>query len=266
MSGFEIFLLVMLLYWSDAITYPIREGYREIKHRIDMASIVKEAEKLKKARESGMTTEDMVEAGLLHKGSDVMDTFDKWREEKSNRKLPEWFHNTIWHIKSKLWYKLLEHPEDLRYWLIHLIQRAKRGWSNRDTWCFTYFLASVIIGGLEHLKKTKHGVPNAFCTKNAHHDDEEFEKCCANWDKALDSMILTFKISQKICNDSWRYQNSKTYSIKDANMWRKWDREWRKKDPDLYRENENHVMTKKECQIYEKGWALFQEHFFSLWD
>ncbi len=251
MNEWQIFLTVMILYWSDVITGPILYVKREVGHWFDMRSIKKETQALKEARKKGMTTDELIEEGLLHEVK-----FDRGPYVEPTKLEEAW-----WWICRALWYNLMEHPEDLRYWLIHKYQRAKRGWSTRDTWGYHHFLATVIIGGLEHLKKTKHGVP--FEVPN---DDENMTKAVAKWDKILDTIILTFKTSQIMGEHYWFYQNSEKYDVKEANKHIKIQTELKKENPDLYNKNELYVMTKEECKAYEKGWKLFQEHFFGLND
>ena len=208
----------------------------------------------------------MIEEGVINTGSDFKSWSEKIREEKANRKLPDWVYNTIRNIKSWFWYRILEHPEDLRNWLIHKFQRAQRGWSHRDTWGFHDTIANIIIGGIKHLKKTKHGIPMSVCNSKTDNSDEEFEKAEKRWDKILDNIILTFEVSKKISNDHWMYQKSEKYDIKLAKKWRKIHKEWLEEDPELWKNDNLYVMTKAECKVYEKGWKLFQEHFFGLND
>lgn len=252
MNNWQIFISVMVLYWSDVITGPILYATREIQHWLDMREIKRDSEATKAARKKGTTTDEAVEKKVLR----------KW--EPKPYEPPTKLEEAWWCTKSILWYRLLEHPEDFRYWLIYKYQRAKRGWSNRDTWGFNYFLSKVIIGGLEYLKKTKHGIPSTVCSK--HESDEQFEKDCKKWDTILDCMIETFKTARDISEYTWFYQNSKKYNIKKADCWRKVHKKWLVEDPKLYEDRELKVMTKKECKEYERGWALFQEHFFGLYD
>ncbi len=39
------------------------------------------------------------------------------------------------------------------------IQRGRRGWADCDVWSFDTYLASVIAGGVKHLKEIEHGHP-----------------------------------------------------------------------------------------------------------
>ncbi len=249
MNNLQIFMVLLVLYWSDLITGPILYVTRQIKFWTDKWDMEREKEVTK-----NMTTDEKLEKGYLR----------EWKPKPY--KPPTKFEIIYWRIKNIFWYKILEHPEDFRKWLIHKFQRAKRGWSNRDTWCFHYFLSEVIIGGLKHLKKIKHGIPGVFCTTKADNNNEEFNKCIKKWENALDCMIKTFEIGLNMSEYNWVYQNSNKYDIKHANHWRKIHKKWLKDDPQLYEKRELKVMTKKECKEYERGWELFRIHFFDLWD
>lgn len=252
MNEFEIFLLVMVLYWSDLITGPILYLHRKYDHWISIREIKKDIDALKKCKKEG---KDPIEEGILH----------EWNPEPYVP--PTKFEMIICWIRRNLWRCLLEHPEDLRLWLLCKFQRAHRGWSYRDTWGFYDTLATIIIGGIKHLKKTKHGIPASVCGKgNATDTDEGFARAEKRWDIILDSIIKTFETSKRIGNDNWLYQNSKNYDLKFANKWRKIHKKWLAEDKFLWEEEKLHVMTKKECKEYEKGWKLFQIHFFGLND
>lgn len=193
------------------------------------------------------------------------DWFDRIMEKKP------WFEELYWSIR-RVWIAFWDFPTDLVYEIRHAWQRYRRGWSFRDTWAMDWHLTKILPEMLEHLKKTNHGVPCAVFVKADGEDehgnptDEAHEKAKARWNKIMDSMILTFKIARKIEEDHWFYQPSDQYDVKLANKYRKIQKELRAKRPNLYDEHDNHVMTKEECKVYEKGWKLFQTHFFSLWD
>ena len=164
----------------------------------------------------------------------------------------------------------LDFPQDTYGYVHFLHQRINRGWAVSDTWGFDGYLAKVIYEGLEHLKKHKHGCPMA-CYKDSDPVDETWNPtdkadklASARWDKILDSIILTFKIAEKINNDHWHYQPSHKYNKKLARQAQKiTDKiiEEYPHDPTF-----GYVMSKEECKVYEKGWRNFQKYFFNLWD
>jgi enamine deaminase RidA (YjgF/YER057c/UK114 family) len=63
--------------------------------------------------------------------------WNMWRHIKG-------FFNFSWHFR-----RLIKYP----------IQRARRGWSDRDAWGFDNYLAEVIAGGTTYIAKSAHGYP-----------------------------------------------------------------------------------------------------------
>lgn len=79
-------------------------------------------------------------------------------------------------------------PQTLRRKAVHVSQRARRGWSDEDTWGFDYYLSGVIAGGVEKLR-SGHGYGNAV-------EDE------AEWDRDLRDIVEGFKLRQSAVRDS----------------------------------------------------------------
>ncbi|MEK6880087.1 MAG: hypothetical protein AABY22_10785 [Nanoarchaeota archaeon] len=164
-----------------------------------------------------------------------------------------------------------EFPETSYYEIKYFIQRGIHGYSNRDVWGFHHYLSYTIVGGLKRLKETKHGYPltvlnEKYLDKHGNCTDEGDEINQKNWDNILDSMIWTFETSKRIEEDYWHYQESKKYSKKIADKYRKLHEELRNKRPHIHEEGFGYVLTKEECKKYEKGWKYFQKYFFNLWD
>ena len=167
--------------------------------------------------------------------------------------------------------KIKEAPEDLYNYSLFSYYRINRGWANSDVWNLHSFLISIIVPMLKKLKKDKNGYPITIISKkyldkngNCTNEGDTINK--ENWDKILDSMILTFTLAKKIDEDHWYYQESTNYSKKLADKYRKLQKELRKEKPEWYDEYFGYVMTKEECKVYEKGFKLFQKYFFNLWD
>ena len=97
-------------------------------------------------------------------------------------------------------------------------------------------------------------------------DDKDFKEGEKKWNAILDKIIKTFKTNQKMSENYWFYQNSKTYSTKEANKVKRINKKLRYKSYSLWKKTDLHVMSKKECKEYEKGWELFRDNFQNLWD
>lgn len=124
-------------------------------------------------------------------------------------------------LKAKL-FNLLDLPGRIRCYF----QRANRGYADSDLWNFDYYLATIIIEGLEKLKKNQHILP----TWELSTEPEEVAQ--KRWNDIMDQMIVAFKYA-------------KLYIDMEIPP-----KEWEEKyKPD-----------------YDKGMELFKEHFFSLWD
>lgn len=263
MSILLIILGIIVLYFSDIVTGSIRFILDKIEDNNFLKNLKKEISSIRKLKDNDIEKEvtryvdfeDMLENGdvgflnQLRRRNDLVD----------------------WLI-CNLWYRILEHPEDLRLWLIAKYQRANRGWANRDTWSLDYHLAKVVIGGCEYLKKTKHGIPSLVFNENdevdeiGNHTDEAFDKVSKRWDDILDSIILTFKIIIMIEENGWFYQPIEEYSISRAVKMRYFNKKLRKESSFFREPNYGHVMTKEECRIYDRGWKNFQKYYFGLND
>jgi len=136
---------------------------------------------------------------------------------------------------------IIDAPNDLYRKIKKMVQRAYRGWSNEDTWCFDFYLADVIENGLIHLKNTACGYP-------ANLTEEE-------WNNVLKKIILTFKTAKQIIDNHYIYTFSQEYDTEENKNLRR----------SLGKLDFCTIMTKEECQSYEEGWKLFQEYFHSLW-
>ena len=179
--------------------------------------------------------------------------------------------------KGKL-QEFLDIPRDIFFWFEHKLQRAKNGWSYRDTWGYSSYLAKVIVGGLKHLKKTKRGLPVTKFPDGkliVYDNNKDFKKAEDLWDSYMDAMIWTFEKAQDIAEDKFVYISSKKwtnkwhYRLKQRCLESK--EEWLKKHPeDKERYDKEYryyyPMPLEDCKRFEKGWKLFQEYFFSLFD
>lgn len=271
---FCIILGIFLIYFSEVIL----EFFKLKKHQRDMKAVKKNIADLKKMSKEEKE-EKKKEKKNKHIGSNYESTMDKWNREEREQKKWDKKHkilapirNALITLRRVLWYKLDEYPNDIKFYIRRTYQRAVRGWAVSDAWGFSWYLSKVIIEGCEWLKKNKHGVPmSAFkdikaTGKHGEHTDEEFKLACKNWKVILGKIIKTFKITQKLQDSHWYYQKSETYNNKEAARNRRINKKMRKGSSGLWKRNDLHVMTKKECQEYEEGWQLFQEHYFGLWD
>jgi len=168
-------------------------------------------------------------------------------------KVWKWYNYVIWWVRYGIWNKV----RDLSWQIPNIYSRMRRGWGKADTWEFCDYLSDVIVGGLKHLKKIKHGYPATFDSKT-----NKLEYNEKRWDKILDEIIWTFEVAQKM-DDTIRYLPTEEWSDKKYLRLCKIVKEINKKYPRL---EQNTVLTKKESGKYEQGFRLFAKYFHSLWD
>jgi len=141
-------------------------------------------------------------------------------------------------------------PGDIRRDIRDFIQRGRRGWANSDTWGFAYYLSKVILGGVEHLEKIQHGLPTWTPGKTELEAQDE-------WDCILNAIINTFRLAKEIGEGDVCYLPIKDFT----------EKEYKRLVKAL--ENSKHrmkVLNRKETEEFEKGFELFKEYFFDLWD
>lgn len=164
--------------------------------------------------------------------------------KKSINKMRKWEkkHPILTTIREG-YYHIIRFIEDVPLNVKSFIQRAKRGWSDRDTWGFSYYLAKTISKGVYHLKKYAHCHPNDLTE--------------GQWMDVLNKITATFDKASRISDGN-------LYLIKD----KKEKERWQKVLDDINKEYETNdrCMTSKEIREYNQGWTLFREYFFSLWD
>ena len=143
-----------------------------------------------------------------------------------------------------------ETPTDIRYYLRQFVQRGIKGYAKSDVWGFDYYLSKVIVKGLKDLKEMSHGYPCGMVGSQAI-ALEKNDKGMKEWKKILDEIIWTFEVTLKVQDKDWVYIPLAKY---------------RKKFENQDKKRNYHIMTKTECERYKKGWKLFQQYYFDLWD
>ena len=133
-------------------------------------------------------------------------------------------------------------------------QRAKRGYSDCDVWGFYHHLSDVIYGGLKQLKDNLHGYP----------PEITFEE----WQSKLDDMIFAFDMAKRLSDE--------TIVMFDASEYEKQKERFDEicKDTDVFTtyydeklvKKQKKILTKEECERYDRGWKEFKDYFYHLWD
>jgi hypothetical protein len=178
----------------------------------------------------------------------------------------------ILHFFDMLQCRIINLPGDIKWqWklFIDFFRRGKRGFGNIDTWNLSSYLAKTIYTSIEHLKANQTGCPCLFnCSKIMEYPTREekdlnFKKSQEEWNKILDTIIKTFKISEQIAEGNLIY-----FSTQDTLM-SKWVEDHHTMS-EIYKDKKDDcsikVMSFNECKEYEFGFDLFRKYFFNLWD
>lgn len=78
--------------------------------------------------------------------------------EHELRNRPRW--QKVYYGVWRLWDRVKRLPRRIRW----RHQRAHRGWSDRDLWGFSHYLARVLAEGLEEMARVAYGYPHGICT------------------------------------------------------------------------------------------------------
>jgi hypothetical protein len=128
------------------------------------------------------------------------------------------------------YYWLKDRPREIRWFL----QRGKRGFADCDIWDFDDYLIDVISAGLKQLKKVQQTCPTEIFDKYEHLSIEERDKATQKeWNEILDRIIEGFDAAKVLL--------------------------------DMYCELDEKERKDIE-QIRQRGFDLFKEYFFNLWD
>ena len=177
------------------------------------------------------------------------------------------------------------------------MQRAKRGFSNRDVWNLYDWFLEIMPRMLKNFRRSHHGYPcSLFPSEEAWRDDKESEKAHNKWNEILDRLIfLLGEMQENTCSMKNPYELQKNkidrqfrikYGYFGDGLKTKEQREEEKRQgsyamlfpsdfPDLYPDYEelerNYMQAENEITAYrnkckDEFFALFAEHFWNLWD
>jgi len=186
---------------------------------------------------------------------EMMDEFEKERLEERRRNPIKYYAELFWYrVICKLW----EMPG---YWYREIKwfwQRGTRGWSDRDVWSIDWFLAEIMPPMLQQLKETKHGIPNeplqeAYEEITGKTDDYTYEN------DELDNKV--FNLAETKFNDildhiKWTFEIAHRIHEHDFMLWHEGCKDGK------------HIkyLSKEDTDKFYKGFDLFKEYFFDLWD
>ena len=189
----------------------------------------------------------------------TFDSVEKMEESfEFERKKQKILHPVTYWFKQK-YIGVVNYIEDLKlipYRIKCFWQRGMLGYSDTDYWRFDFYISGIIIGCLEKLEKEGNGLP----TWGVNKTDEQAKK---EWKYIIKTITDTFKTAKKIMDSELVYiPTYKKGKAKQRNLARKIYKNIKKQGKvDILR-----VMNERECRRFERGFQLFQEHFFKFWD
>lgn len=169
---------------------------------------------------------------------------DMNKEFKKNKKKRKSY--PVYYFFRDLYYSIIRFFDLIPLNIKTFIQRGKRGWGNSDTWGLDYYLADIIEHTVKHLKKHTNSVPNGLTE--------------GQWVDILNDISYTFYLAKRCAGDC----DNELFLIRDKKTAQKWNKSL--EDINKEFDTNSKCMTSEEIKAYDKGWKLFKEHFFNLWD
>ncbi len=115
-----------------------------------------------------------------------------------------WYRRVYWAIYRYFNHSPWGSPRRIYNETKFILQRARRGWADSDTWSLDCYLDSWMPAALRHLKEHKHGVPSCIFLPvdlivggdwQGNPSDEGMVRAEARWDAIMDKMIEAFEAS-----------------------------------------------------------------------
>ena len=181
-----------------------------------------------------------------------------------------WFRRVYWAIyryfKNSPWGSPRRIYNETKF----VLQRARRGWADSDTWSLDSYLDSWMPAALRHLKENKHGVPSCMFMPEdliseedwqGNPSDEGMVRAQIRWNAIMDKMIEAFEASRRMSDGLYKAELG-DYPLRrpsgvSVDAW------------EAVRENHfaaSRLLTERDQKIFEEGMALFVKHYHSLWD
>ena len=181
-----------------------------------------------------------------------------------------WYTRVYWAIYRYFNYSSWGSPRRIYNKTKFILQRARRGWADSDTWSLDCYLDSWMPAALRHLKEHKHGIPSCMFEPEdlisegdwqGNPSDEGMVSAQARWDAIMDKMIEAFEASKRISDGIYEaelgdYPMGRPSGVSiDA-----WEAVRKSRFAAI------HLLTERDQKIFEEGMALFVTHYHSLWD
>lgn len=156
----------------------------------------------------------------------------------------------IYNLK-KFYYFIIRKIEDIKYIpnsIKYFYQRGRYNISDYDWWSLDSYLADIIVKGVTKLRTQSHGFPYSI-------EKGTEEENINNWHNILDNILYTFKTCKSIIEGDVYYLSSKEYTEERFDIYTR-----------MVQETSGRLLNREETEKFEKGFDLFKEYFFNLWD
>lgn len=181
-----------------------------------------------------------------------------------------WYSRVYWAIYRYFRHSPWGSPRRIYNETKYVLQRARRGWADCDTWSLDDYLDRWMPNALRHLKENKHGIPSCMFEPEdlisegdwrGNPSDGGMVRAQARWDAIMDKMIAAFEASRRICDVLYEEELGdyplQSPSGVSADAW------------EAVRESRSaavRLLVERDQKIFEEGMALFIKHYHSLWD
>lgn len=145
------------------------------------------------------------------------------------------------------------------YWkqALYFWQRGTRGWADCDCWSLDAHLCEVLVGALDHLSRSKHGIPSNLLLEDS---DEGHAAAQAVWEQTVKEMIEGFQAGSDIITDNGAEEFFGPGPEKDESI-----EDFLKRPSEFDSEGYQNWGAAKQA-VFDRGMKLFHKHYFNLWD
>lgn len=197
----------------------------------------KQNEEVLKAKGEG----DNITQTSLKRYSSVQEFLADMEEQKRKRPIYRKVYDSLWFIWHRIYWFFCDSKENV----ISFYQRGNKGFSRRDVWNLTDYLARVILKSVQELRNNHCSYPNEY------QSEEE-------WNKVLDEIAYTMETAIKINETEFIYIPTRDFTIE---KWQRYKNTMEKSTTCNIK-----ILDCAEIRRYEAGWKLFVDNFHYLWD
>ncbi len=196
----------------------------------------------------------------LESCKEVESGIEKYHVERSKPTLKNFLLDIYYAIRRDI----LDIPYYIRF-VKWSYQRVRYGVSDRDTWSFYNYTSEVLVRGLKNLREINHGLPCDLLYDNTGKQICSEEDAVRKWNEILDNIVYTFEICERV-NGNFDEEICIPRDEQDRKFLLEWSDKCNKFNQKCRSDLRIRVLTKEEVDKFNRGWELFREHFFSLWD